>query len=180
MPRLSQFALVNTGGGLPSLLKRYARWRNSQPKLSRTSLIALTWFSTRRTSRLLLLRANTNQLQSAIRCLNGLLESLEKLQGSSTTTEQELKAINSSTRKQLQLSRKVVTSLEQSADISKRNRTKAEGANWTATTLGKVGQQLEKFAEHFQPMQKSPRLQETDNVSDLDSTSSIESELVTQ
>jgi methyl-accepting chemotaxis protein len=83
-----------------------------------------------------------DQMQDVIKRVSETLNSLQDICESAAHSANGLNEISDSTTQQLQLTREIIVALERSTETSKKNRSRAEGANWTAKTLGQIGEQL--------------------------------------
>ena len=90
-----------------------------------------------------------DQMHQVIKRITDTLESLQKINDSANDTSSKLSDISEATKHQLQLTQEIVSTLERNARNSKKNRSCAEGANWTAKTFGQVNNQLENSLELF-------------------------------
>ena len=90
-----------------------------------------------------------NQMHDVIKKVNETHESLQEICDAAVSSGDGLTAIANSTQKQLQLTREIVVALERSTETSRKNRSRAEGANWTAKTLQQIGEQLNASIEVF-------------------------------
>ena len=90
-----------------------------------------------------------DQMLVVIQRVTETLDSLQDICDAAGNSAEGLTEISSATNRQLQLTREIIIALERSTESSKRNRSRAEGANWTARTLGQVGEQLEESLEVF-------------------------------
>ena len=90
-----------------------------------------------------------DQMHDVIKRVTETLTSLQDIWNSATSSSAGLAEISDSTNQQLQLTREIIAALERSTETSKKNRSRAEGANWTAKTLGQIGEQLENSLEIF-------------------------------
>ncbi len=90
-----------------------------------------------------------DQMHGVIKRVTETLESLQDIVDAASSSTDGLNEISSSTTQQLQLTREIIDALERSTETCRKNRSRAEGANWTAKTLGQVGQQLEGSLELF-------------------------------
>ncbi len=84
-----------------------------------------------------------DQMQDVIKRVSETLTSLQDICESAAHSATGLTEISDTTTQQLQLTREIIVALERSTETSKKNRSRAEGANWTAKTLGQIGEQLE-------------------------------------
>lgn len=90
-----------------------------------------------------------DQMHDVIKRVTETLSSLQEICDAATSSASGLSDISDSTSQQLQLTREIIVALERSTETSKKNRSRAEGANWTAKTLGQIGEQLENSLEIF-------------------------------
>lgn len=90
-----------------------------------------------------------DQMHGAIKRVTDTLDSLQHIFDAASSSSLGLTEISNSTNQQLQLTREIIVALERSTETSRKNRSRAEGANWTAKTLGQVSQQLENSLDMF-------------------------------
>ena len=91
-----------------------------------------------------------DQMHQVITKIASTLQSLQNVSEAVGNSANSLSVISNTTHQQLQLTQDIVTTLERSTISSKQNRSCAEGAHWTAKTLGQVSTQLESSLELFQ------------------------------
>lgn len=104
-----------------------------------------------------------DQMHQVIKRVTETIGSLEELCNAAGDSTKGLTEISGATNHQLQLTREVIVSLERNKDTSQKNRSRAEGAHWTAKTLGQIGGQLEDSLELFR---RSGALAQTDSTAD--------------
>jgi methyl-accepting chemotaxis protein len=90
-----------------------------------------------------------DQMHGAIKRVTDTLDSLQHIFDAASSSSLGLTEISNSTNQQLQLTREIIVALERSTETSRKNRSRAEGANWTAKTLGQISQQLENSLDMF-------------------------------
>jgi hypothetical protein len=84
-----------------------------------------------------------DQMHDVIKKVNETHESLQDICNAAVSSGNGLTAIADSTQQQLQITREIIVALERSTETSRKNRSRAEGANWTAKTLQQIGGQLD-------------------------------------
>lgn len=82
------------------------------------------------------------QISDVITKVSGTLDGLQTITSSTSDSARNVETISEATHKQLQLTHEIVSLLEQNSTLSKGNRNQAEGAHWTAKTLGQMGDKL--------------------------------------
>lgn len=90
-----------------------------------------------------------DQMHDVIKRVTETTESLQDICDAAANSANGLTEISDCTSQQLQLTREIIGALERSTETSKKNRSRAEGANWTAKTLSQIGTQLESSLEIF-------------------------------
>ncbi len=90
-----------------------------------------------------------DQMHQVIKRITDTQEFLQTVADASFQSANCLGQISESTNRQLQLAQNVIETLERSSETSKKNRGRAEGALWTAKTLGQIGSQLESSLDVF-------------------------------
>ena len=90
-----------------------------------------------------------DQMHGVIQRVTETLDSLQEICDATNQSAKGLNEISDSTNQQLQLTREIIDALERSTETTKKNRSRAEGANWTAKTLSQIGQQLESSLDLF-------------------------------
>ena len=93
--------------------------------------------------------ADHDPLQVVLQRVNDTLEKLEQIYEVTEKSTDEIGGISQSSTKQLKLAQQIVETLEESTDKTQKNRSRAEGANWTAKSLGEAGSLLDKSLELF-------------------------------
>ena len=88
-------------------------------------------------------------MHGVIQRVTETLDSLQEICDATNQSAKGLNEISDSTNQQLQLTREIIDALERSTETTKKNRSRAEGANWTAKTLSQIGQQLESSLDLF-------------------------------
>lgn len=90
-----------------------------------------------------------DQMQSVMQRVNETLESLEGICESANNSEHGIGDISEFSGKQLRLAQEIVEALEESTDSTQKNRSRAEGAHWTAKSLGEAGEHLNSSLDLF-------------------------------
>lgn len=108
--------------------------------------------------RLEMIQLETNQssqasdddpMQTVTNRINETLEALETICSTADSSTKGLGEISENTTKQLQLAQQIVEALEKSTDTTQQNRSRAEGANWTAKSLGEASEHLSSSLDLF-------------------------------
>lgn len=89
------------------------------------------------------------QVQDVLKSVNETLESMNKILSSANESADGVGAISSNANRQLEITHQLVAAIEQGTECSQRNRSRAEGANWTAKTLGEVSDSIEQSMDIF-------------------------------
>ena len=89
------------------------------------------------------------QMQKMIARITETLNSIKEISSTVGDSAEGLSLITTATNQQLQLTQDIVSALERSQSASKKNRSLAEGVNWTSKTLGQLNSQLEGSLELF-------------------------------
>lgn len=90
-----------------------------------------------------------DQMHDVIKRVTESRASLRDIFDAASHSAEGLNEISTSTNQQLQLTREIIVALERNTESTTKNRSRAEGANWTAKTLVQIGQQLESSRDHF-------------------------------
>ena len=90
-----------------------------------------------------------DQMHQVIKRVTDTLEFLQQICNATTNSESSLNQILEASNSQLQLTQEVVSTLERSSETSKVNRSRAEGAQWTAKSLDQIGSQMENAMDFF-------------------------------
>lgn len=90
-----------------------------------------------------------DQMHTVIKRVTETLASLEDILNAAGQSSDGLNEISVSTNQQLQLTREIIVALERNTEATKKNRSRAEGANWTAKSLDEIGIQLQSTLETF-------------------------------
>lgn len=123
-----------------------------------------------------------DQMHEVVQKVTDTLEFLKAICNATSESTQHLSEISDATNHQLQLTEAVIATLERSTDSSKMNRSRAEGAHWTAKTFKQLGTQLENSLVSFRALGTSSLHQEpaqpvsTSNARLLDNTSAVASQ----
>lgn len=88
-------------------------------------------------------------MQTIMQRVGDTLDALEQICSAANNSSNEIGDISNSSNKQLRLAQQIIEALEQSTDTTQLNRSRAEGAHWTAKTLGEAGNQLDQTLELF-------------------------------
>lgn len=96
-----------------------------------------------------------DQIEDIITRSNSTLESLRDISEISTESSQGLGELASSTKTQLMLAQEIVDSLQRSTENSRNNRSRAEGAHWTAKSFSQLSDDLEKTMQLFQKAEQA-------------------------
>lgn len=96
------------------------------------------------------------QISDVIDKVAGTLEELQTISNSTDESANCVSTISIVTRKQLELTHEIASMLEQNSSFSRDSRNQAEGAHWTAKTLGQMGERLNRLQELFRPGGGSP------------------------
>lgn len=90
-----------------------------------------------------------DQMHQVIKRISDTLESLQQISDAANDSATSLSEISAAANQQLQMTQQIVATLEHGTDTSKKNRSCAEGAHWTAKTLSQVSTQMESSLELF-------------------------------
>jgi methyl-accepting chemotaxis protein len=93
--------------------------------------------------------AEHDQMHETVQRVTDTLEFLKAVCEATSESTQHLTEISDATNQQLQLTEAVIASLERGSESSKMNRSRAEGAHWTAKSFKQLGVQLENSMELF-------------------------------
>lgn len=96
-----------------------------------------------------------DQIHDIITRFNNTLESLEGILETSTESNEGLGELATSTKTQLMLAQEIVDSLQKSTENSRNNRSRAEGAHWTARSFSQLSDDLEKTMQLFQKAEQA-------------------------
>ena len=96
-----------------------------------------------------------DQMHEVVQRVTDTLEFLNEICDATSKSTQHLGEISEATNHQLQLTEAVIATLERSSESSKMNRSRAEGAHWTAKTFKQLGTQLENSLELFRALGKT-------------------------
>lgn len=89
------------------------------------------------------------KMNAVIKRVGGALDELQRISESASESASCVQAISSATQNQLKLTHEIVSLLEHNSEVSKGNRNQAEGAHWTAKTLGQMGTKLDDLLNLF-------------------------------
>jgi methyl-accepting chemotaxis protein len=91
----------------------------------------------------------SQQVQDVLQSVTDTLESMNEVLSSANQSAVGVDAISSNANRQLEITQELVAAIEQGTECSQKNRSRAEGANWTAKTLGEVSDSMEQSMEIF-------------------------------
>ncbi|MEL7497473.1 MAG: methyl-accepting chemotaxis protein [Planctomycetota bacterium] len=94
-------------------------------------------------------QSDQDQIQSVMQRVSDTLNSLEDICDSAEQSTNGLDDISANSNKQLLLAQQIVEALEQGTDSTQKNRSRAEGAHWTAKSLGEASDQLNDSLDLF-------------------------------
>ena len=77
------------------------------------------------------------------------LGSLQAIQDTALDSAAGLSRIAQNSNRQLQIAQELVVAIEEGTEASQKSRSRAEGANWTAKSLGELSVNMEKCLEIF-------------------------------
>ena len=78
------------------------------------------------------------------------LGSLQTILDTALDSAAGLNRIAQNSNRQLEIAQELVVAIEEGTEASQKSRSRAEGANWTAKTLGEISVSMEKCLEIFQ------------------------------
>ena len=96
--------------------------------------------------------AANEEHQNVLRMVDAVdetLGSLKEISISASESNEDLNKITENLKLQLEIAQRLVVAIEQGTEASQRNRSRAEGANWTAKTLDEVSGNLKESLENF-------------------------------
>ncbi len=97
------------------------------------------------------------QISDVIEKVAGTLEELQTISDSTDESANCVATISDVTQKQLELTHEIASVLEHNSTCSRDSRNQAEGAHWTAKTLGQMGERLNSLQQLLRPEGKSHR-----------------------
>lgn len=89
------------------------------------------------------------KVQDVLQSVNETLESMAAILSSANESAEGVDVISSNANRQLEITHELVAAIEQGTECSQKNRSRAEGANWTAKTLGEVSDSMELSMDIF-------------------------------
>lgn len=89
------------------------------------------------------------QMVNIFETANEMLGSLRDMLNSASDSADGLGMIAANSSRQLEITQDLVVAIEQGTESSQKNRSQAEGANWTAKALDEVSDSMEKSLEMF-------------------------------
>lgn len=90
------------------------------------------------------------QVLKMVDTIDETLGSLQTILDTASDSAADLNRIAQNSNRQLEIAQELVVAIEEGTEASQKSRTRAEGANWTAKTLGEISVSMEKYLEIFQ------------------------------